>query len=47
MKRYTGMKATEVREAGGLSAVVKAFARRLAALCVSGLLLSGQAFPAV
>ena len=31
MKRYTGMKATEVREAGGLAAVVQAFARRLEA----------------
>ena len=29
MKRYTGMKATEVRQAGGLAAVVEAFARRL------------------
>ncbi|MGH7636079.1 MAG: helix-turn-helix domain-containing protein [Gemmatimonadaceae bacterium] len=29
MKRYTGMKATEVRQAGGLAAVVAAFARRL------------------
>ena len=31
MKRYTGMKATEVRQAGGLGAVVEAFARRLEA----------------
>ena len=30
MKRYTGRKATEVREAGGLAAVVEAFIRRLA-----------------
>lgn len=30
MKRYTGMKATEVRAAGGLAAVVEAFSRRLA-----------------
>ena len=31
MKRYTGMRATEVRQAGGLAAVVEAFARRLEA----------------
>ena len=30
LKRYTGMKATEVRQAGGLSAVVQAFARKVA-----------------
>ena len=29
LKRYTGMKATEVRQSGGLAAVVAAFARRL------------------
>ena len=29
LKRYTGMKATEVRQAGGLSAVVRAFARKI------------------
>lgn len=31
IKRYTGMKATELRRAGGLAAVVDAFGRRLAA----------------
>lgn len=31
LKRYTGMKAMEVRQAGGLGAVVEAFARRLEA----------------
>lgn len=32
MKRSTGMTATEVRQAGGLAAVVQAFARRIAEL---------------
>jgi AraC-like DNA-binding protein len=30
LKRFTGMKATEVRQAGGLTAVVQAFARKIA-----------------
>jgi AraC-like DNA-binding protein len=36
MKRYTGMKATEVRQSGGLGAVVAAFARRLTFMSASG-----------